>query len=55
MFFNRSDFSDPEKTGDMVRIISRPASRISTEVISASTKEAELNTARRFETFMQGD
>lgn len=53
MFFNKSDFSEPEKTGDMVRIISRPASKVSTRVVSASTKEAELNTADRFENYMQ--
>ncbi len=55
MFFNKSSFSAPEKTKDMVRIISKPASRITTEVVSASTKEAELNTAKRFATFMQGN
>ena len=53
MFFNKSDFSEPEKTGDMVRIISRPASKVTTRVVSASTKEAELNTADRFENYMQ--
>ena len=53
MFFSKSVFSDPEKTEDMVRIISKPASKITTRVISASTKEAELNTAKRFEAYMQ--
>ena len=53
MFFSSPVFSEPEKTGDMVRIISRPASKIRTRVVSASTKEAELNNARRFESYMQ--
>ena len=55
MFFSKGVFSDPEKTEDMVRIISRPSSRISTRIVAASTKEAELNTAKRFEAYMQGD
>lgn len=53
MFFSSPVFSEPEKTGDMVRIISRPASKIRTRVVSASTKEAELNNARRFESYMR--
>lgn len=55
MFFSKSVFFDPEKTEDMVRIISKPVSKITTRVISASTKEAELNTAKRFEAYMQGN
>ena len=55
MFFSKGVFSAPEKTEDMVRIISRPSSRISTRIVAASTKEAELNTAKRFEAYMQGD
>ncbi len=53
MFFSKSDFDAPEKTDDMVRIISKPASRIKTEIVAASTKEAELNSARRFEAYME--
>lgn len=53
MFFSKSAFGAPEKTDDMVRIISKPASRIRTEIVSASTKEAELNSARRFEAYME--
>lgn len=52
MFFGKSDFLPPEKTSDMVRIISKPASKIRTEIVAASTKEAELNTLRRFEAYM---
>ena len=52
MLFRSKDFSAPEKTGDMVRIISQPSSEIRTEIVSASTKEAELNTAKRFEAYV---
>lgn len=52
MFFKKSSFGAPEKTGDMVRIISKPASRITTQVVAASTKEAELNSQSRFEAYM---
>ena len=52
MLFRSKDFSAPEKTGDMVRIISQPSSGIRTEIVSASTKEAELNTAKRFEAYL---
>lgn len=52
MFFGKSDFLPPEKTSDMVRIISKPASKIRTEIVAASTKEAELNTLRRFEAYI---
>ncbi len=54
MFYKPSDFGPMEVTGDMVRIISKPASSISTTVVAASTKEAELNTLRRFESYMTG-
>ena len=43
-----------EITGEMVRIISKPASSVSTTVVAASTKEAELNTVKRFEAYMTG-
>ena len=33
-------------------IISKPASKVSTKVVSASVKEAELNSAKRFESYM---
>lgn len=53
MFFNSKDFVSVEKTDEMVRIISDPTSKIKTEVISASTKEAELNNAKRFAAYMK--
>lgn len=52
MFFAPKLFSTVEKTDNMVRLISKPASEISTSVVAASTKEAELNSARRFEAYM---
>ena len=52
MFFSKGVFSAPEKTEDMVIIVSRPCTAVSTKVVAASTREAELNTLRRFETFM---
>lgn len=47
MRFNPADFSAPEKTGDMVRIISKPSSSIRTMVTCASVKEDEINTAEK--------
>lgn len=52
MLFAPKLFSKVEKTDNMVRLISKPASEISTRVVAASTKEAELNSARRFEAYM---
>ena len=53
MWFRPGRFLSPEKTQDMVRIISKPASRIKTQVIAASVKEAELNTAEKFAAYMR--
>lgn len=55
MFFSSKVFSAPEVTEDMVRIISRPSSQVSTRIVAASVKEAELNTAKRFEAYMMKD
>ena len=52
MFFAAKSFNAVEKTEDMVRIISKEAAKITTKVVAASTKEAELNSARRFEAYM---
>lgn len=52
MFFRKNTFGAPEKTDDMVRIISKPVSKITTQVVAASTKEAELNSLARFEAYM---
>ena len=53
MWFRPGRFLAPEKTQDMVRIISKPASRIKTQVVAASVKEAELNTAEKFAAYMR--
>ncbi len=54
MFYKPSDFGPMEVTADMVRIVSRPAASVTTTVVAASTKEAELNTLKRFEAYMTG-
>ncbi len=52
MFFSDKDFPKVEKTENMVRVISEPMSKVSTRIIAASTLEAELNSLKRFETYM---
>ena len=52
MFYTAKAFAKVEKTEDMVRIISKPTAKITTQVVAASTKEAELNSAQRFEAYM---
>lgn len=53
MWFQPRHFLAPEKTKDMVRIVSKPASRIETSVVAASVKEADLNTADKFAAYMR--
>ena len=54
MWFKHNDFvQGPEEVDSMVRIISKPASRIETQVVAASVKEAELNTAEKFAAYMR--
>ena len=52
MLYSDKLFPTSEKTEDMVRLISKPSSKVSVKIISASTKEAELNSAKRFEAYM---
>lgn len=52
MFYSSKMFPNVEKINDMVRLISKPASEVKTRIVSASTKEAELNTSKRFEEYM---
>ncbi len=52
LFFSGKDFPMVEKTGNMVRIISEPAAEVKTSILSASSKEAELNNLKRFEAYM---
>ena len=53
MWFKPGKFVMVEQTSDMVRIVSKPASQISTEVVAASVKEDELNTAEKFFEYMR--
>lgn len=53
MWFKPGKFVAVEKTADMVRIISKPAKTISTQVVAASTKEDELNTEAKFVSYMK--
>lgn len=52
LFFKKGDFQPAVRTDDMVRIISAPVSKVRTRVVAASSKEAELNNAKRFEAYM---
>ena len=53
LWFNVRKFFPVERTADMLRVISRPAARIRTKVISSSAKETELNTPEKFETYIE--
>ncbi|MBO6045272.1 MAG: DUF4861 family protein [Bacteroidales bacterium] len=53
IFFRPCRFSAPEKTDDMLRIISKPNKRIRTRIVAASTKEEELGTLERFRRFVE--
>lgn len=53
--FNSKKFERVTKTENMVRLVSLPASSVTTKLTGASTKEAELNTAKRFGAYMSGE
>lgn len=53
MLYSAKLFPVVEKTDDMVRIISKHTDKISTIIVAASTKEAELNSLRRFEAYLK--
>ena len=53
MWFKPSKFESIEKTGDMVRLISKKTSLISTRIVAASTKEEELDTRDKFFDYMR--
>lgn len=53
MWFSPRKFENTEKTGDMVRLISKPATEISTEVVAASMKEDELGSEAKFISYMR--
>ena len=50
--FSDKDFPTVEKTDEIVRAISEPAAEIKTKILASSTKEAELNSAKRFEEYV---
>lgn len=50
--FSAKDFLMVEKKDDMVRIISKPVSQVKTTLIGASVMEAELNSVKRFQTYI---
>ena len=54
ILYNAKKFESVTKTENMVRLVSFPASSVSTKRIGASTKEAELNSAKRFEAYVSG-
>lgn len=54
ILYNAKKFESVTKTENMVRLVSFPASSVSTKLIGASTKEAELNSAKRFEAYVIG-
>lgn len=53
IFYRPCRFGAPEQTQDMLRIISKPARRIRTRIVAASTKEEELGTLERFRDFVE--
>ncbi|MGN1046210.1 MAG: DUF4861 family protein, partial [Candidatus Cryptobacteroides sp.] len=52
LFYSEGVFGTPERADGMMRIISKPSTQIGFRVVGASSLEAELNSARRFETYM---
>ncbi len=52
LFYSKKTFPTIEKTDDMVRIISKAVKQAEWQIVAASTIEAELNTAKRFESYM---
>lgn len=52
MIYPVKAFPVVEKTEEMIMIVSKPMAQIRTNVLSASVKEAELNSARRFESYL---
>jgi hypothetical protein len=52
MRYSVKDFPTVEEGDAMIRIISKPLSRMTTRIVSGSVKEAELNSAKRFEAYM---
>lgn len=53
MWFKPGKFAVVEQTDNMVRIISKPAKTISTQVVAASIKEDELGSEEKFVSYMR--
>ena len=53
MKYKAAAFEPARKTDNMVMLISKPASKISTRIVAASTKEEELGTLERFLDYMK--
>ncbi len=51
--FNPHDFQIVEDADNAIRLISKPLTEFRTQIISASEKESELNTAKRFFEFVK--
>lgn len=54
MRYNPKDFVDIEQTKDMIQLISKPAKKLKTKVVSASIKEKEINTPELFLDYVKG-
>lgn len=52
ILFSDKVFPAVEKTDNIVRVISKPVSKVKTTLLGASSKEAELNSAKRFESYI---
>lgn len=52
IIYKKSKFLPAEKTENMLRLISKPTSRITTTVLGASTKEAEIRNSKSFFSFL---
>lgn len=52
VFYSEKDFPTVKKTEDMILLVSETSDKIKTKVVSSSSMEAELNSAKRFEAYM---
>lgn len=48
LYYNKKVFPEFTQTEDMLRIISKPSSKVTTKILSASAKEVELGSQKRF-------
>lgn len=52
--WRKHQFGSPERTDDMLRIISKPRSKVITRIVASSTKETALGTAEDFISYVKG-